>query len=115
MIGSGPSSSAALPTAWVPALSHCVGSAGAPGGKPCQAKPSGVARYEDLITYVQDRPGHDLRYAIDAGKIERELGWVPQETFESGLRKTVQWYLDNLDWCRRVQDGSYQGERLGAL
>uniref|UniRef100_A4Y0C0 dTDP-glucose 4,6-dehydratase n=1 Tax=Ectopseudomonas mendocina (strain ymp) TaxID=399739 RepID=A4Y0C0_ECTM1 len=78
-------------------------------------KPSGVARYEDLITYVQDRPGHDLRYAIDAGKIERELGWVPQETFESGLRKTVQWYLDNLDWCRRVQDGSYQGERLGAL
>jgi dTDP-glucose 4,6-dehydratase len=78
-------------------------------------KPSGVTRYEDLITYVQDRPGHDLRYAIDAGKIERELGWVPQETFESGLRKTVQWYLDNLDWCRRVQDGSYQGERLGAL
>ena len=78
-------------------------------------KPSGVARYEDLITYVQDRPGHDLRYAIDAGKIERELGWVPQETFESGLRKTVQWYLDNLDWCRRVQDGSYQGQRLGAL
>ncbi|ERI51897.1 dTDP-glucose 4,6-dehydratase [Pseudomonas sp. EGD-AK9] len=78
-------------------------------------KPSGVTRYEDLITYVQDRPGHDLRYAIDAGKIERELGWVPQETFESGLRKTVQWYLHNLDWCRRVQDGSYQGERLGAL
>lgn len=78
-------------------------------------KPSGVARYEDLITYVQDRPGHDQRYAIDAGKIERELGWVPQETFASGLRKTVQWYLDNLDWCRRVQDGSYQGQRLGAL
>ncbi len=78
-------------------------------------KPAGIARYEDLITYVQDRPGHDLRYAIDAGKIERELGWVPQETFETGLRKTVQWYLDNLDWCRRVQDGSYQGQRLGAL
>lgn len=78
-------------------------------------KPTGIARYEDLITYVQDRPGHDLRYAIDAGKIERELGWVPQETFETGLRKTVQWYLDNLDWCRRVQDGSYQGQRLGAL
>ncbi|MDH1729384.1 dTDP-glucose 4,6-dehydratase, partial [Pseudomonas chengduensis] len=75
-------------------------------------KPAGIARYEDLITYVQDRPGHDLRYAIDAGKIERELGWVPQETFETGLRKTVQWYLDNLDWCRRVQDGSYQGQRL---
>jgi dTDP-glucose 4,6-dehydratase len=78
-------------------------------------KPAGIARYEDLITYVQDRPGHDLRYAIDASKIERELGWVPQETFETGLRKTVQWYLDNLDWCRRVQDGSYQGQRLGAL
>lgn len=78
-------------------------------------KPAGIARYEDLITYAQDRPGHDLRYAIDAGKIERELGWIPQETFETGLRKTVQWYLDNLDWCRRVQDGSYQGQRLGAL
>ncbi|WP_457788252.1 dTDP-glucose 4,6-dehydratase [Pseudomonas sp. PL-6] len=79
------------------------------------SKPAGVARYADLITYVQDRPGHDLRYAIDAGKIQRELGWVPQETFASGLRKTVQWYLANLDWCRRVQDGSYQGQRLGAL
>nr|WP_322939340.1 dTDP-glucose 4,6-dehydratase [Pseudomonas sp. s4] len=78
-------------------------------------KPAGIGRYEDLITYVQDRPGHDLRYAIDAGKIERELGWVPQETFASGLRKTVQWYLENLDWCRRVQDGSYQGQRLGTL
>ena len=78
-------------------------------------KPAGIDHYEDLITYVKDRPGHDLRYAIDAGKIERELGWVPQETFASGLRKTVQWYLDNLDWCRRVQDGSYQGQRLGAL
>lgn len=78
-------------------------------------KPAGIARYEDLITYVQDRPGHDLRYAIDASKIERELGWVPQETFDTGLRKTVQWYLDNLEWCRRVQDGSYQGQRLGAL
>ncbi|MGE8504103.1 MAG: dTDP-glucose 4,6-dehydratase [Pseudomonas sp.] len=78
-------------------------------------KPTGISRYEELITYVQDRPGHDLRYAIDASKIERELGWVPQETFETGLRKTVQWYLENLDWCRRVQDGSYQGQRLGAL
>lgn len=78
-------------------------------------KPDGVARFEDLITFVKDRPGHDLRYAIDARKIERELGWVPQETFESGLRKTVQWYLNNLEWCRRVQDGSYQRERLGAL
>lgn len=78
------------------------------------AKPAGVARFEDLITHVKDRPGHDLRYAIDAGKVERELGWKPQETFHSGLRKTVQWYLDNLEWCRHVQDGSYQRERLGA-
>lgn len=78
------------------------------------AKPAGIARFEDLITHVKDRPGHDLRYAIDAGKIERELGWKPQETFHSGLRKTVQWYLDNLEWCRHVQDGSYQRERLGA-
>jgi len=79
------------------------------------AKPEGINRYEELITFVKDRPGHDVRYAIDAGKIERELGWRPQETFQSGLRKTVQWYLDNLEWCRRVQDGSYQRERLGAL
>ncbi|PRY67395.1 dTDP-glucose 4,6-dehydratase [Halomonas ventosae] len=69
--------------------------------------------HKELITFVADRPGHDLRYAIDAGKIERELGWRPEETFESGIRKTVQWYLDNLEWCRRVQDGSYQRERLG--
>lgn len=69
--------------------------------------------YESLITFVKDRPGHDLRYAIDASKIERELGWKPQESFETGIRKTVQWYLDNLQWCRRVQDGSYQRERLG--
>ena len=75
--------------------------------------PHGVEQYADLITFVKDRPGHDQRYAIDASKIERELGWVPEETFETGLRKTVQWYLDNLEWCRRVQDGSYQGERLG--
>lgn len=76
-------------------------------------KPVGVAQYKDLITFVQDRPGHDLRYAIDAGKIETELGWKPQETFETGMKKTVQWYLDNLEWCQRVQDGSYQRERLG--
>ena len=76
-------------------------------------KPAGVTRYEDLITHVADRPGHDLRYAIDAGRIERELGWTPAESFESGLRKTVRWYLDNAEWCRRVQDGSYRRERLG--
>ena len=69
--------------------------------------------YESLITFVKDRPGHDVRYAIDASKIEHELGWTPEESFESGIRKTVQWYLDNLDWCRRVQDGSYQRERIG--
>lgn len=69
--------------------------------------------YRDLITYVKDRPGHDMRYAIDAGKIQRELGWTPKESFETGIRKTVHWYLNNLDWCQRVQDGSYQRERLG--
>jgi dTDP-glucose 4,6-dehydratase len=72
-----------------------------------------INHYQDLITFVKDRPGHDMRYAIDATKIERELGWTPEETFETGIRKTVQWYLNNLDWCRRVQDGSYQRERLG--
>ncbi|WP_445941055.1 dTDP-glucose 4,6-dehydratase [Pseudomonas sp.] len=71
--------------------------------------------YKEQISFVSDRPGHDLRYAIDASKIERDLGWKPSETFASGLRKTVLWYMDNLDWCRRVQDGSYQRERLGAL
>jgi len=76
-------------------------------------KPAGVARYADLISYVQDRPGHDQRYAIDAGKIQRELGWVPQESFATGLEKTVRWYLDNPAWWRRVRDGSYRGERLG--
>jgi len=62
----------------------------------------------ELLTYVQDRPGHDLRYAIDASKIQRELGWVPEETFESGIRKTVQWYLDNPEWVEHVKSGSYQ-------
>lgn len=73
-----------------------------------------VEGYASLITYVTDRPGHDRRYAIDAAKIADQLNWTPQETFESGIRKTVQWYLDNLDWCQNVQDGSYQRERLGA-
>ena len=70
--------------------------------------------YESLITFVKDRPGHDLRYAIDASKIANELNWTPTETFDSGIRKTVEWYLDNMEWCSRVQDGSYQRERLGA-
>ena len=80
-------------------------------------KPSNLnasASYQSLITFVKDRPGHDIRYAIDASKIEKELGWNPKETFETGLRKTVQWYLENSKWCKRVQDGSYQRERLGA-
>ena len=76
-------------------------------------KPNGIKKYEDLITFVQDRPGHDVRYAIDASKIERELGWKPEETFESGIRKTVQWFLQNPTWWKRVLDGSYTGERLG--
>jgi dTDP-glucose 4,6-dehydratase len=76
-------------------------------------KPAGVKNYRDLITFVKDRPGHDVRYAIDASKIERELGWVPEETFESGLRETVQWYLDNRQWWQRVLSGAYRLERLG--
>jgi len=76
-------------------------------------KPSGVINYRDLISFVGDRPGHDARYAIDASKIERELGWVPKETFETGLRKTVQWYFDNTDWWERVLSGKYRLERLG--
>ena len=74
---------------------------------------SAFTPHASLITHVQDRPGHDLRYAIDASKIQRDLGWVPEETFSSGIRKTVEWYLNNLEWCRRIQDGSYQRERLG--
>ncbi len=69
--------------------------------------------HNQLIIFVTDRPGHDLRYAIDASKIQKVLGWKPQETFETGLRKTVQWYLDNPEWWQRVRDGSYRGERLG--
>ncbi len=76
-------------------------------------KPEGVKKYEDLITYVTDRPGHDVRYAIDATKIANELSWKPEETFESGLRKTVEWYLNNKQWWSRVLDGSYNLERLG--
>lgn len=77
--------------------------------------PEGIMQYEELITFVEDRPGHDLRYAIDAGKINTELGWAPAETFDSGLRSTVKWYLDNPAWCAHVLDGSYKRERLGLL
>lgn len=80
-----------------------------------QKRPRADGRsYREQITFVQDRPGHDLRYAIDAARIERELGWVPAETFDTGIVKTVDWYLANLDWCHRVTDGSYRRERLGS-
>lgn len=69
--------------------------------------------YESLITYVADRPGHDLRYAIDASKIQQELGWTPKETFETGIRKTIQWYLDNKEWWQKIQEKKYQQQRLG--
>ena len=75
--------------------------------------PEGIDKYEDLIIYVADRPGHDVRYAIDNSKIIQELGWNPDETFETGIRKTVEWYLANEEWCQHVQDGSYQRQRLG--
>ena len=75
--------------------------------------PGEIASYTELITHVDDRPGHDQRYAIDASKVQKVLGWTPKETFESGLRKTVEWYLDNLTWCQHVQDGTYQRQRLG--
>lgn len=77
------------------------------------SKPHGISKYADLITFVSDRPGHDKRYAIDATKIKNDLGWTPKRVFKSGIRETVIWYLNNLDWCRRIQDGSYQRERLG--
>jgi len=74
-------------------------------------KLKGIHSYRDLITFVEDRPGHDVRYAIDASKIERELGWVPEETFDSGMRKTVQWYLNNTSWWERVLSGEYLTKR----
>lgn len=77
------------------------------------APDAAIGRREDLITFVADRPGHDLRYAIDAARIRDELGWTPEESFETGLEKTVRWYLDNRQWWRRVREGGYRGERLG--
>ena len=74
-----------------------------------------AAKYEEQITYVTDRPGHDRRYAIDSTKMSEELNWTPVETFETGLRKTIQWYLTNQQWCKNVQDGSYQRQRLGEI
>lgn len=73
------------------------------------------SNYSEQITFVTDRPGHDRRYAIDSSKMQKELGWTPVETFETGLRKTIEWYLENQSWCQNVQDGSYQRERLGEI
>ncbi|MBC7955006.1 MAG: GDP-mannose 4,6-dehydratase, partial [Cytophagales bacterium] len=73
-----------------------------------EMRPDPAGPYARLVTYVTDRPGHDRRYAIDARKLERELGWKPAETFETGIRKTVRWYLDNTDWVARVQSGAYR-------
>jgi dTDP-glucose 4,6-dehydratase len=71
-------------------------------------KPEGIGSYHDLITFVKDRPGHDVRYAIDASKIQKELGWRPEETFETGIRKTVQWYLDHREWWESILSGEYR-------
>jgi len=79
------------------------------------SKLDGIDKYEQLITYVGDRAGHDVRYAIDATKIAEELNWMPDETFATGIKKTIVWYLENTVWCDRVKDGSYQGERLGVV
>ncbi len=78
-----------------------------------ELRPASTGSYRRLISFVDDRPGHDFRYAIDCSKIERELGWRPMQTFESGLRRTVQWYLDNSAWWEAIRSGKYRGERLG--
>ena len=78
---------------------------------PLKRSPLKISKYESLITFVKDRPGHDMRYAIDSNKIQRELGWIPSETFESGILKTVKWYIDNQDWCKKMQDTLYKRER----
>ena len=80
-----------------------------------EMRPDPAGPYARLLTYVKDRPGHDRRYAIDAGKLKSQLGWRQTESFESGIAKTVDWYLDNQPWCQRVLDGSYRGERLGVV
>jgi dTDP-glucose 4,6-dehydratase len=78
-----------------------------------ELKPRAGGSYADLITFVADRPGHDLRYAIDPSKLMGELGWKPRETFDTGIRRTVQWYLDNEWWWGPIHRGKYAGERLG--
>ncbi|CAC9434151.1 dTDP-glucose 4,6-dehydratase (EC [uncultured Gammaproteobacteria bacterium] len=79
------------------------------------SKHDNISKYAQLITFVGDRAGHDIRYAIDASKIKDKLNWIPDETFATGLKKTIEWYLANATWCERVKDGSYQGERLGVI
>ena len=74
-----------------------------------------IHSHKDLITYVTDRPGHDLRYAIDTSKIKKELNWTPKHSFDSGIRDTIEWYLKNLNWCKNIQESNYQRERLGLL
>jgi dTDP-glucose 4,6-dehydratase len=76
-------------------------------------KPAGISDFKSLITFVEDRPGHDLRYAIDASKVKLDLNWTPKESFATGLKKTVNWYLQNKDWWQAILDGSYQTQRLG--
>lgn len=83
-----------------------------------KVKPSkfkNIRNYEQLISYVEDRPGHDKRYAIDISKIKKNLKWKPEETFLTGIKKTVMWYIDNIQWCNRVQSGKYNGQRLGKI
>lgn len=74
-----------------------------------------IQSYKDLITFVNDRPGHDFRYAINASKIQKELSWTPKESFKTGIKKTIEWYLNNLNWCKSIEDKNYQRERLGLL
>ena len=80
-----------------------------------QSSTKSIQTYKDLITFVNDRPGHDFRYAIDASKIQKELNWTPKHSFKSGIKKTIEWYLNNLNWCKNVEDKNYQRERLGLL
>jgi dTDP-glucose 4,6-dehydratase len=85
----------------------------APSAYNAELKSKGVTRYKDLKKFVQDRPGHDRRYAIDSSKIRRELAWKPAHSFAEGLRATVKWYIDHRSWCQEIQSGNYQRERLG--
>ncbi len=78
-------------------------------------KPSDISGYRELIRYVDDRPGHDLHYAIDSSKINAELEWYPQESFDSGLKKTVSWFLENEAWWMKIQKSTYRGQRLGRI